>query len=448
MSIFERGQARRRRPNKYIFKKSGKSPCRYIFHLPNYVPYSNGIKTLWYTAFLFSREKSVKIKNYHAGELKEYDVPDRYEKLIDHDVTITDNDIVIYPDMVIGNPLGANKVVRYLMAKDYILNGHATEYGQHDYLMAYSKAVDHKLPQYMVLLPELLNLKKYQQAKTKTLLIYYGKCRISLEPKKIREICQDFDEVKIITRLHPSEKEILYEEVAKAALLISFDPLTALNYEANLVGTPVLLLDDVFQNTFEHFNHALPGFFYDYQDLKSQDLQEVGREVFDLAHDDLAVMLSREHLSTTTTINHIDRWFDKNQRNDSGYKARSLHFYWRDWESSPLFSCTTLKSVIAYNLARKNRVYYAAGLLLSRSIASVKSFKRAILNRLGGSLFTPSELEILRYKKHPTTSHAQADVGTEETSGNEIKPNDDSKINDIIVLGNDHTSKIWRATCL
>jgi hypothetical protein len=465
---------------------------RYVFSLPNYVPYSNGIATLWYTAYLFSKHKNVYIHAYYGGEIEQYDPPEEYKLLIKKDFQITNNDIIFYCDMEKGNPFQAKNVVRYLMARDYILDGQPTEYGKNDFLLAYSKAVDTVLPQHMTLLPELVHLKKYKQRKTSTILIYYGKCRMSLAQTKIKQICKDFDEVKIITRIYPSLRTVLYEEVAKAELLVSFDPLTSLNYEANLVGTPVLLLDDVFRGAFDDFNHKLPGFFYDYQELANIDLVKLGDDVFRVAHEDLAYIISQEDLVTVNTIENIEDWFAKQGSNDKSYRRRSMEFYEQHWKQSPIINCTSFDSVLGYSMARRSQIGLMLSMQIIRALRRVKSKISYIYKAMISTVFAPSSLGILRYKKtkkrnkifqirsHPPQlsamalsagKFAEADQRDEALYRNELKLKqsqtpvsttdirivappkseiqalDTSRLNDIIVVGNDLVSKIWRLIC-
>lgn len=267
---------------------------KYVFHLPNYVPYSNGIKSLWYAAYLFSKNREVYVHPYNGGEIEKYEAPINYKKLINKNKVIERDDIVVYPDMVKGNPLNAKRVARYLMAKPYILNGEGVEKGESDFLFSFSYAVDRNLPQLNTLLPELKKLAKYKvDNKNKKVVIYYGKCRISLAKTAIKEIIKDFECIKIVTRTIPSNKEILYKEIAEASLFISFDPLSSLAYEANLVGTPTLLMDDVFSEDFKNFNQKMYGFYYSYDALKKQDLELLGQKIYNKSHCELDNVLEK-----------------------------------------------------------------------------------------------------------------------------------------------------------
>ena len=282
----------------------------YIFYLPNYVPYSNGIKSLWYTALLFSKHRDTIIIAFHGGEVGVHEVPAAFESLINRDRVPRANDIVIYPDMIQGNPLHGEKIARYLMAKPYILNGQGINRGASDFLFAYSRAVDRNLPQLTTLLPDLQDLAKYKKtSKEKTVVVYYGKCRISLGETKIKEIIKNFDRVKVITRSIPQNKDVLYEQIASASLFVSYDPLSSLAYEANLVGTPSLLLDPIFREDFDEFNHKLPGFYYSYDDLIDQDLWALGEEIFEKSHADLITVLEMSDSQAKSMISQMESWF-------------------------------------------------------------------------------------------------------------------------------------------
>lgn len=414
----------------------------YIFYLPNYVPYSNGIKSLWYSAYLFSKKRHVIIVPYHGGELGSYDPPCIYKELIKSNFFVDDYDVVIYPDVVEGNPLKIKKVVRYLMAKPFILNGSRIYMSDSDFLISFSRAVDCELPQLTVLLPELVNLRKYKKDKKEnTVIIYYGKCRLCLGDTKIKEVIKDFDNVKIITRTIPRDKDALYHEIASASLFVSFDPLSSLSYEANLVGTPSLLLDSVFREEYDNFNHKLFGFFYDYPTLKKENLVSLGENIFKKSHADLHKILYENEENVSQIIYKIEDWFNGFEIRKDLTEARAINFFNQNWQASPIINCTTFSSVIAYSLMRKNFFLYIIARLIIGFRRGILNFIRVAKRRLAQALFTSLEVELIQYKLNPGRRKIQFENNTAPGYHQGASES-------VIRLDNSFKSFVWRLLCM
>jgi hypothetical protein len=49
------------------------------------------------------------------------------------------NDIVVYPDIIRGNPLNSKKVVRYMLNKNGLITGNPIIYGSNDFIISYQK---------------------------------------------------------------------------------------------------------------------------------------------------------------------------------------------------------------------------------------------------------------------------------------------------------------------
>jgi hypothetical protein len=183
---------------------------------------------------------------------------------------INEHDIVIYSDMVSDNPLHANRVVRYLLNRPTVFTSKPIEYGQTDYLVAYSGLISEWLPKLYLLNDDREDIQKYISIQKQNLVSYYfgkvNKSKLRENLLKINKMHHDFSEMRIITRHNPQTKDGLFSLIAKSSLLVSFDPLTNLNYEAALLGTPVLLVDDAYNTRGSEFSH---GVIYDYKDYVS-----------------------------------------------------------------------------------------------------------------------------------------------------------------------------------
>lgn len=70
--------------------------------------------------------------------------------------------------------------------------------------------------------------------------LYPGKGHLRRAP---RELCNRIKRSRctLITRYHPANKPDLYHELANSDLLICYDPITSLAYEASLLGIPVFI---------------------------------------------------------------------------------------------------------------------------------------------------------------------------------------------------------------
>ena len=186
---------------------------------------------------------------------------------------ITSDDIVFYAETINGNPLDATKVVRYLLNKPLVLTNEAIKYGDTDYLLSYSKYVDPTLPQLYLMKDERSifdKLRKITKNENQTVL-YFGKTNY----KQFKEQQEHFNlikkmfpsQYKLILRTYPQNHEDTLKLIAESSYMISFDGFTNTNYEATLLGTPVLSVDNSFNTNPTQFNIPLDGLCFDEQDL-------------------------------------------------------------------------------------------------------------------------------------------------------------------------------------
>lgn len=217
--------------------------------------------------------------------VQEHPIPSKYDDLYifkEHMPQLNSNDIVVYTDTVSGNPLGAKNVVRYMMNKPMVLTGEEIKFSGTDFLLAYSYLIDRDLPQLYLLKDDedLISSVRNKSCKSKDdVAIYFGKVRYDLLKKNFNNIIKLLEKYKnfnVITRSYPANRSDTLSLVAQSDLLISFDPLTNLNYEATLLGTPVLLVDNAY-NLDKGFNIDFWGFAF------SQDEIEHARKDIDKA---------------------------------------------------------------------------------------------------------------------------------------------------------------------
>lgn len=318
--------------------------CFYLHHFNNK---SNGIVISWEAAYQFSQlGHDVKVVTYGDSRFST-PLPAKYNGLIGRE--FQGDEIVIYPDSVLDNPLNASRVSRFLLAKPYILDGCKIQFGPNDFVFSYSKAVIDKPPYLTIVNPELLNLKeKYNVKKENQVLLYFGKVRFgALNIHSLKPLIRSFESCRIITRTQPAESSELYTELARSSLLISFDPLTNLCLEATLLGTPVLMADPVFKSQYEDFNFKVHGFFYSPEDylLAKNDVIKANQE--------LQVQLSRQPEIVKNLAHEMISHFQKspnynNQQFIDFVNGTSKSFYEQSWNKFPIFNVLNFNFLLVY----------------------------------------------------------------------------------------------------
>lgn len=163
---------------------------------------------------------------------------------------VGEDDIVIYLDTAVSNTLQANHTVYWLLNKPGVLTGERILFQPDDILVAFSTLVHQQLPQLFLLKDErelFTNIRRFRKKRTDMVSIYFGKVNPQLVLNKnpqLEKIIRAYKKVNVITRLCPLDREEALRDIAQSDLLISYDALSNMNYEATLLGTPVLLMDD------------------------------------------------------------------------------------------------------------------------------------------------------------------------------------------------------------
>jgi hypothetical protein len=381
---------------------------KYHFFIPNYTDKSNGIKTLWLAAKEFSQWRNVTVESFAMGEIP-CALPLDYQKLIGK-FDFDDNTVVIYPDCVSGNPLQAKKVARYMMAKPFILNGASIGDIGDDFLFAYSHAVNIHTPQYNLLpTKDFSGLDFSYKAKRNKVSIYYGKVRFCQNFEKLDDLINKFEEVYVITRSFPEHSKTLFDNIAESKLLICLDPLSNIAYEATLMGTPVLMADDVFKDEYDHYNYPLNGFYY--SNLSYDFINEY--EFINLAESARLIyeeQVCKNKEKTLKIIDDIEIHFSTKRATQDFSKIINddVDFFEHRWKMSPIFNCTTANSIIGYHIAKKSIIIYS---FLRFCISIKKRLNETLVNIKKGTLsqlkvfvvfcLGPDTLSFLIYKTAP-----------------------------------------------
>ena len=361
-------------------------PFLYHFHIPNYQPRSNGISLLWKAAHLFSQQRKTTVTSYSYGETKSTDLPENYENLRWQGSDIRKwvgrkNVVTIYPENITNNPLGAINVARYLMAKPMLLNTPPLIYTNNEFYFAYSHAINDAFPQYNLLSSNLTELKRYADSanKTDTLCVYLGKIRLPANFKPFRPLLDQFKSVEIITRTYPRNRRIMYEKIAGARLLLSFDPLTSILHESTLLGTPVLIADDALAHEYTNYNYPLPGFCHTIEEVHKLD-----PNFSTTANKILAQQVALEDAKTEALLNQMESFFnqatnDVKKINDFEKIEKDYTFFSERWNYSPVYNFTGKRSIYMFHLLNSYPGLFSFLYRTYISFKSVYTFFKSII---------------------------------------------------------------------
>ncbi len=295
---------------------------RFLLYSNYYVSYSYGIQ-IEYELIHTLRNMGYEAYNLVYDQiLCSMEIPEKYKDQIiiniDLSFVINDDDICIYTDFITDNPLKARSVVRYLLNKPYTLTGKGINYGPYDYLLAYSGLVSDTLPRCFIIKNEidLFERLRFGNRDLSKVVLYFGKVdesKIIENYRRIRSIIKNYKIVEIITRKEPDSRTETLKLLSDSSLLISFDPLTNLNYEATLLGVPVYLVQDCFG--------IISNQYFKYYGI-TDDINkiELMSEDVDKAWDQYVNWVSYQDLMVKEVFSNIVQHFDLISKNDTVYQ--------------------------------------------------------------------------------------------------------------------------------
>jgi hypothetical protein len=156
--------------------------------------------------------------------------------------TLIQESIVIYPEVIRGNPISATNVVRYVLKAEEA-NKYPMFHDENDFIMVYDRSfmndVDFVFPIYFTdyFKPESLfnDLETVTFAQRKLDVTYYGKGP-TYAP------CYKLPKTLAVDRYWPDDKEGLALVLKNTRFFYTWDPMTHTNFEALLCGAiPVFL---------------------------------------------------------------------------------------------------------------------------------------------------------------------------------------------------------------
>lgn len=191
---------------------------RYVIFAPLYRHNSAGIRVM------FELQKWLILAGYDAIVIA---------GTKDYAISQFADDIVIYPEVVPGNPLKTKRVVRYILNAPGKLGG-TKKYAQHELLVAYSAALAQYAGGNVLQTPSIESI-FYRDDRVKTTnAVYVGKGQdLQLHPKDCVHITGSF----------PATRFEVAEFMRSVKTLYTYDSFSVIAHEAMLCGCEVKLID-------------------------------------------------------------------------------------------------------------------------------------------------------------------------------------------------------------
>ena len=128
----------------------------------------------------------------------------------------------------------------------------------------------------------------------------------------------------------------------------------------------------------------------------------MGSYVFEKSHAELMSVLAVNEIQVRSIIEKIENHFGEDIKVNSHVEDDAIQFYNEKWKASPIVNCTTIPSVIAYNLLRKNVLIFIISQLLYRIFNQLRRLNILDKKKYAAQLFfTQHEIDLIAYKWHP-----------------------------------------------
>jgi O-antigen biosynthesis protein len=235
----------------------GKLPAPYYIYAPDYRETSSGICVMHYLCHALNiagHEAYVALCDVVNPALR---TPQLTEELIKRHHSLGRTPVVVYPEVVSGNPLSGQVVVRYILNRAGFLTGNALQAGQNDLYFHYAHDFrDESLNTNMLTLPvidsELFSPPQEPVERRKSYLYLH---RHALRDVDFSALPAD---IEILSLSNPKTLAQLAEIFKAADVLYSYE-ISATCTEAMLCGCPVIYLKGGHIETLpftEHFGDA------------------------------------------------------------------------------------------------------------------------------------------------------------------------------------------------
>jgi len=199
---------------------------KFTIYAPSYNDKSGGA---WVLHFLCDQLNKIG----HESRVFIYEASQIVNPQFDTPIGYLEESVVVYPEIIVDNPLNATKVVRYLLNKEGALQKRMINWSKTDYPLAFSKAYRDDCE--VLFYPNCDLSIFYDNGTERTQNAFYiGKGYLAGDCPKLD--CFE------ITRTFPSTKQELADVLRRSKILFSYDALSATNIDAALCGCLPYLL--------------------------------------------------------------------------------------------------------------------------------------------------------------------------------------------------------------
>lgn len=155
--------------------------------------------------------------------------------------------VVIYPEIITGNPVGGRRVVRYLLNKEGAIGGNSMEASEDDFILSFSKSFHDRANAHLIKLSRQPIFNTYDSKPTaeRTLdLTYIGK-------GSNYDNCFVVKDTVEITRLWPQSREELATLFKNTRFFYTWDAISQTNLDALFCGAAPIFLTARPHDSFE-----------------------------------------------------------------------------------------------------------------------------------------------------------------------------------------------------
>lgn len=248
----------------------------FVFALPPYDPTSNGVHILYKLARMFAEAGHTVLATSHnnaqshkgvllaSNDSKEIPFINISKIQFDWIPVFSDSSLPSFTEQI-----NTRFRIWYLLNNPYAMTGDGCLYRPEDLVVSYSKGFSNLYPSFFFNReqPELLaHWEKAipQSNKKHRIGFYIGKCISNEVPDCVKTLAAKYNaSIVTLNRVLPEKKEQLWRLISSFRLLVSTDPVTNLNYESTLLGTPCYVADNYTNTDYSSYELAYPGVFTD-----------------------------------------------------------------------------------------------------------------------------------------------------------------------------------------
>jgi hypothetical protein len=198
----------------------------FTVYAPSYNDKSGGA---WVLHFLCDQLNKIG----HESKIFIYEASQIVNPQFDTPIGYLEESVVVYPEIIVNNPLNAKNVVRYLLNKEGALQKRMISWGKTDYPLSYSRAFRDDCESLFYPICDLSMFYDNGTERTQN-SFYIGKGYLTGDCPKLD--CFE------ITRTFPSTKQELADVLRRSKILFSYDAFSATNIDAALCGCLPYLL--------------------------------------------------------------------------------------------------------------------------------------------------------------------------------------------------------------